>query len=207
MSNRATRKTLENRLRLAQAAARLMAEDGVLGFAHARRKATEQLGLGNGRHQPSNTEIEQALQEHQRLFQTDSQQQHLHNARRTALEAMRFLQRFSPRLTGPVLSGTATRHNPISLHLFCDTPEEVAIFLLEQHIPHEAGERRLNFGSMKNYPVLRFMAGDIPVELILLPCKTLHQPPLSPVDGRPQARVDPGQLESLLADPPDGQHW
>ncbi len=204
MPSRATRKNQEHRLRLAQAAARLMAEDGVLGFAHARRKAAERLGISNSRHLPSNSEIEQALQEYQRLFQADSQQQHLQTARLTALQAMRFLHAFSPRLTGPVLSGTATRHNPICLHLFSDNPKAVEVFLLDSHIPHEGSERRLNFGAITNYPLLRFMAGELTVELVILPCKHLHQLPISPVDGRPQKRADLTQLETLLASQMDG---
>lgn len=200
MTTRATRKSLENRLRLARTAARLMAEDGVPGFAHARRKAAAQLGISNKGHLPSNSEIEQALQEYQRLFQAGSQQQHLHSTRHTALEAMRFLRDFDPCLTGPVLNGTATRYNPISLHLFSDSPESVALLLLDRHIPYESDERRLNFGVTRNYPVLRFMAGEQAVELIILPCRMRNQSPLSPVDGRPQARADCAQLEALLAD-------
>jgi len=199
MSIRATRKTQENRLRLARTAARLMAEDGVSGFAHARRKAADQLGIRDKGQLPSNAEIEQALQEHQRLFQASSQQRYLHHARQTAMEAMHFLRDFDPRLTGPVLSGTVTRYHPITLHLFCDDPGAVALFLLERGIPCESGERRLNFGVMRSCPMLRFMAGEQELELIVLPCKSRNQAPLSPVDGRPQARVDKARLESLLA--------
>ena len=58
-----------HRILLAQEAARIMADEGVRDFRLAKRKAAERLGLPvNGTLMPRNTEIEQALIDHQRLF-------------------------------------------------------------------------------------------------------------------------------------------
>jgi hypothetical protein len=52
---------------------------------------------------------------------------------------------FDPRLVGPVLTGTASAHSDIQLHLFSESAEAVLIRLEERGVPHEALERRLRF--------------------------------------------------------------
>src|SRR5215472_14772431 len=104
---------------LAQEAARIMAEHGIRDFLVAKRKAAERFGVTDGAAVlPKNTEIEAALAEYQRLFGGESHVATLHAQRRAALRAMRYLREFEPRLVGPVLSGTATEHSEIQLHLF-----------------------------------------------------------------------------------------
>ena len=72
---------------------------------------------------PRNTEIEDALAEYQRLFDAGGHEQTLQEQRRAALHAMHWLSQFEPRLVGPVLTGTATAHADIQLHLFADRAE------------------------------------------------------------------------------------
>src|SRR5262245_6582154 len=104
---------------LAQEAARIMAEHGISDFFVAKRKAAERLGVPDGGAVlPKNTEIEAALAEYQRLFGGASHAESLHAQRRAALSAMRYLREFEPRLVGSVLSGTATEHSEVQLHLF-----------------------------------------------------------------------------------------
>ena len=78
-----------------------------------------------------------------------------------------FVERFSPRLVGPVLDGTADQHSEVNLHLFADPVEMVGHFLMEQHIPHELGERRLRMpsGDQARLPEYRFLAGDVAMAL------------------------------------------
>ena len=63
--------------------------------------------------------------------------------RLTALSAMEVLARFSPRLVGPVLNGTADANSVVNLHVFADSPEAVAMLLDERGIRYSAYERRL----------------------------------------------------------------
>ena len=93
---------------LAQEAARVMAEHGVRDFLFAKRKAAERFGVVDGSVLPRNTEIEEALAEYQRLFGGDDHVESLLAQRLAAVEAMRWLREFQPRLVGPVLHGTAT---------------------------------------------------------------------------------------------------
>jgi hypothetical protein len=190
----------QQRLRIAQEAARMMAEEGVHNFATAKRKAVERLGLAGLRNLPGNQEIEQALIAHQQLFRAFTQPQRLRRLREVALEAMQRLEAFEPRLVGPVLTGTADEHSPVQLHLFADTPEQLDLFLMDAHIPYEWSERTVRFTAeqQEKVPVCRFMAGDVALEMAVFPRDGLRQAPLSPVDGKPMRRLTSQALEELL---------
>ncbi len=125
---------------VADEAARIMREQGVDDFLLAKRKAADRLGVTDASILPRNTEIEAALVAHQRLFAADRHEADLAAMRRSALEAMRLMSDFQPRLVGPVLTGTASAHSEINLHLFTESPEAVSIRLEERGVPHEVLE-------------------------------------------------------------------
>ncbi|HTX23162.1 MAG TPA: hypothetical protein VMD03_00765 [Steroidobacteraceae bacterium] len=185
---------------LAQEAARVMAEHGIRDFLVAKRKAADRFGVTEGAVLPKNTEIETALAEYQRLFGGASHLESLQAQRRAALEAMRRLKDFEPRLVGPVLAGTATEHSDVQLHLFADSPEAVAISLMDQGIRHEITARRvrMNADRVLEYPGVRFEIDDQAIEVTVFPADGLRQAPVSPVDGRPMRRADVAELEALL---------
>jgi len=186
---------------LAQECARLMVEEGVKDYRAAKRKAALRLAVDDKAALPDNVEIERAVIEHQRLFHADRQAIRLRHLRQTALEAMRFLARFRPRLVGPVLHGTAGSHSEVQLHLFADTPKDVLMFLLEHRIPLETSERRqkLNSGDRVTLPVFRFEAGDALIELTVFAPLDEREAPPSPVDGRPLRRAGPTEVQLLLS--------
>ena len=192
----------DSRRLLTEEAARIMAEEGVWDFLFAKRKAAERLGFDpRSLHLPTNLEVEDALAKRQRLFQSDSQPNALRHLRETARAAMRLFERFDARLVGPVLSGTASAHAVVYLHVFTDMPEQVAFFLMEKGIPYENSARKLKSagGVMHEYPVYKFVAGDVPVELTVFGVDGIREAPASPVDGRPMKRGSLRELELLLA--------
>ena len=188
------------RRQLAEEAARIMREQGVDDFLSAKRKAAERLGVTDAAILPRNTEIEAAMADYHRLFAADRHEAELASLRRSALEAMRMMREFEPRLVGPVLTGTASGHSDISLHVFADTPEAVTIGLDERGIPHEVLERRLRFERDRTvtYPAVRFVAGHQTVDAVVFPKDGIRQAPLSPVDGKPMRRAAAHDVESLL---------
>ena len=198
----ARHKQHEKQLReqITQYAARVMNESGIRDFQMAKQKAAAALGVAAGKHMPTNSEIEKAIIDYQRLFEADEFPRRLSKLRRIACEAMKFLAQFNPRLTGSVLAGTATRHAPIELHLFCDYPEQVNILLLESRIPVEEKSKRIHLRSdvYADYPLLVFLVDGIKVELVLFSQHELRQAPLSPVDGKPIARASLSNLELLI---------
>jgi hypothetical protein len=181
-------------------AARIMREQGVDDFLLAKRKAAERLGVTDASILPRNTEIEAALVAHQRLFAADRHEADLAAMRRSALEAMRLMSDFQPRLVGPVLTGTASAHSEINLHLFTESPEAVSIRLEERGVPHEVLERRLRYerDRVVTYPALRFVAGRQTVDAVVFPLDGIRQAPSSPVDGKPMRRASAAEVEALL---------
>jgi len=201
MNKRSHARADQMRRALAQEAARIMSEQGIDDFLLAKRKAAERLGVGDASVLPKNTEIEAALADHHRLFAGERHDTALAVLRRTALNAMRMLKEFQPRLVGPVLSGNASAHSEINLHLFAENSETVAMHLLEQGIPHQVAERRLRYerDRIVSYPAFRFVAGNQPIDAVVFPLNGIRQSPASPVDGRPMRRGDAAEIEALLA--------
>ena len=113
---------------------------------------------------------------------------------------MRRLGEFQPRLVGAVLSGTATEHSGVQLHLFSDTAESVAIKLMDCGIRHEVTERRVRMNAERVLacPGLRFEIDDQTIDVTVFPTDGIRQAPVSPVDGKPMRRADVGELETLL---------
>lgn len=184
---------------VAQEAARILAHEGRKDYLVAKTKAAERLGVNPKSGLPTNQEIEQALFEHQSLFADQARQPMLRELRESAIKAMELLSPYKPRLVGPVLVGTAGEYPEVNLHLFADSMKEVVLFLIEQGIPYEDGEKRFRYGKEYRYlPVLRFFAGDIPFELTVFPPEGIRQAPLSPIDGRPMKRAGLEELEVLL---------
>ncbi|MBS0217608.1 MAG: hypothetical protein JSR63_05445 [Proteobacteria bacterium] len=195
-------RTKERRQRLAHEAARLMSENGIRDFHQAKLKAAERLGFHDDASLPRNREIEEALRGYQRLFHGDDMEERLRSRRETALRALDFFAPFEPRLVGPVLEGTADANAPVLLHLFCDDPREVAIWLQEHDIPADSRMRRLRLDRERSsdFDVWVFNADDATFDLTVLPRDALRQAPLSPVTEKPMARASASQLRALLAE-------
>ena len=185
---------------LAQEAARIMAEQGIDDYLLAKRKAAERLGATDIAVLPRNVEIEEALAEHHRLFGARTHGVALHASRRAAEQAMQLLARFEPRLVGGVLSGTASAHSEINLHVFADNAENVALELVDRGIPHEVMERRLRYepDRLVAYPAVRFRAGNHSIDAVIFPLDGIRQAPSSPVDGKPMRRAGLGEVRALI---------
>ena len=195
-------RTRELRTRLAQEAARVMAEQGIRDYHVAKLKAAERLGIRDDKTLPRNSEIEQALREYQRLYQFDTQPQLLRERRRIAVEAMKFFHAFEPRLVGAVLEGTADEHSAVTLHLFSDDPDAVPRYLQENHIPYEVQDRRLRIDreTWEEFPVYVFSADDIAMDLTVLPRDALRQAPFDRIAEKPMKRASLSAVEALLAE-------
>jgi hypothetical protein len=187
---------------VAEEAARIMREQGVADYLLAKRKAADRMGVTDASLLPRNTEIEAALVAHQRLFGAGRHAADLEALRRSALEAMRLMAEFQPRLVGPVLTGTASPHSEINLHLFSESPEAVSLKLEDRGIPHEVLERRMRFERDRTvtYPALRFVAGRQTVDAVVFPLDGIRQAPSSPVDGKPMRRANAAEVEALLSE-------
>ncbi|MBN1238024.1 MAG: hypothetical protein JXB36_05955 [Gammaproteobacteria bacterium] len=194
--------TASLRERLAQAAARLMMENGIEDFGLAKRKAAEKLGVRDLGALPSNQQIAESLAERQRIFEADTHPHRIENLRRTALSVMDLLAPFEPRLVGAVLAGTATISSPIELHAFSDAPESIVWQLAEHGVNVRDCERRYRYGSKlaAQIPAYRFVMNGAEVVVAAFPENGIRQAPLSPVDQKPMRRAPRSEVAELVDD-------
>ena len=190
----------ELRERLAQESARLMIEHGIIDYGLAKRKAAERLAVTTLGALPSNAQIEARLAERQRIFEPNDHASRISALRRLALELMRELRGFEPRLAGPVLSGTATSASRIELHVFAAHPEAVGFRLeLKGHKLTQSQQRfRFGGGRAVQIPAFRYQTDGARVLTSVFPENGIREAPLSSVNQRPMARASEREIESLV---------
>jgi hypothetical protein len=184
---------------IAELAAQYIAEDGLISYHTAKRKAADQLGFKQ-KDLPTNIEIERAVISYQNLFQNSFQPEELFKLRTTAIDVMNLFEKFSPRLAGSVLAGTAGSQSEIIVHLFSENPEAIGVRLMENNIPYKNSERRIRTTDKNTvtFPAYCFLAGHKSVVLILFPEKHLKQAPVCPIDEKPMKRANIKKLQALI---------
>jgi hypothetical protein len=190
------------RERIAAAAARIMAEDGIDDFALAKRKAVRQLGLQGRLALPGNDEIEAQLHAYRALYQAEEHPVRVVALRRTALDAMRALERFRPYLTGPVLQGTAGPYAEIELQLFPESPKEVELYLLDRRIAYHTHEvTRYSGDRARAVAVLAFDWQGTPLKLSVFDSRDERLALKTSAAGRVSERAGLAEVASMVAMP------
>jgi hypothetical protein len=195
------------RVLIAAEAARLMYEEEVKQYFTAKCMAAKRLlGRVAGKRLryrpadlPSNGEIRDALLALAELAEGSLRTRRLFAMRIVALEAMRAIAAFEPRLIGSVSTGHIRRGSDVDVQVFTD--DEGA---LEQHL-HGLGwvfeRERVTIqkgGEIREY--VHFHVVDVfPVELTVYARRDLRSRPRSSTDGKPIVRVRSSALEVLLA--------
>lgn len=178
---------------IAAAAARLMAEDGISDYHHAKKKAARQLGLPEHTAFPDNAEVEAELRAYRSLYQDEGHAELLSALRHSALELLELLVDFNPWLTGSVLDGTAGEHSHIDILLFADSAKEVEIFLLNRGIDVNHVDPR----SDKVEAVLQIETDTVDANLVIL-SPQLERVSMKHRDGRPRERMRAAELRLSL---------
>ncbi|MFO0548332.1 MAG: nucleotide-binding enzyme [Polyangiaceae bacterium] len=217
------------RARITLEAARLMIEEDVKQYFTAKRIAARRLlGRVEGRraacfrpHElPSNGEIREAILYLAELADGPLRRRRLFALRVVALEVMRPLEAFRPRLIGSVSTGHVRRGSDIDLHVFPEQEEDLERAFADLGW---AVERELaciqKGGEMREYVHYRFepsaelsrwiAACDGPrpnrepdpllVEFTVYEPRELRQTQRSSTDGKPIVRVTPRALDLLLS--------
>ncbi len=120
---------------IAAAAARLVVEDG-LEYGPAKRQAARLLALPARTPLPANEEVEDAVFDYIAVFCAETQAYELAQLRVLALRWMERMAEFRPYLASAVWRGSATRHTPIQIELFCDDCKSAEIKLIDQQITY-----------------------------------------------------------------------
>jgi hypothetical protein len=187
---------------LAQEAARVICEEQVTDFRVAKQKAAQRLGLGPRAALPDNAAVQQAVLEYQRLFGGHEYLEHLNRLRRAAVQTMKLLAAFQPRLVGAAVSGAINASHRVQLHAFLEKPEILDIFLQDRGLRYEAGDRRYRYsnGQEREMSLVCFDADGIGVDVAVFPIDESRHAPLNPADGLAYKRLDLVAVEALLND-------
>lgn len=194
------RRLRQTRLQVAAEAARIIATEGQHNYHAAKRKAADRIGVSERLALPSNTEVKQALKDYQMLYGGAQHDENVLRLRTVAVEIMRLLGIFSPRLVGSVLDGTADAHSRVSLHVFAESTEDVVLFFLERGMSFHEEQRQIRWhdGSHRPIPLFVFEWDEVTIELCVFSLVDLRQSPPSPIHGRPQKRAALPEVEALL---------
>lgn len=181
--------------------ARIVCEEDVLDYRAAKLKAMQRLGLSPRSAMPDNASIQAAVIEYQRIFGGHDYAERLIALRRAAVQAMKLLAEFNPRMVGAAVSGAITAAHRVQVQVFVDRPEAVDFFLGSRDIPYEQDERDYRYpdGREQPVPLARFEAGEIGVDIALFGLDDLRRTPLSPGDGLPMKRLKLAEAEALAA--------
>jgi hypothetical protein len=189
------------RIRIAAAAARIMAEEGIDDYALAKRKAARRLGAADSEALPANEEIAAELREYLALYRAEEHPERIEELRRVALAAMRALERFSPYLTGPVLEGLAGPYAEIELQLFPESSKEVELFLLDRDIAYDAtDERRYTGDRARAVAVISLTWQGVPLRLTVFDPRDERTALKTSLAGRVAARAGIAELAALIAE-------
>jgi hypothetical protein len=200
MSRKNTRQTAM-RARIAAAAARIMAEDGIDDFALAKRKAARRLGASETEALPANEEVQAELHAYRALYQPREHAERIAELRRIALDAMQALEQFNPYLTGPVLSGIAGPYAEIELQLFPESAKEVELFLLNRSIPYTTHEtRRYSRDRAHAVGVLSLSWNGAPLKLCVFDPRDERMALKTSQAGRVMDRAGIAEVGALLRD-------
>lgn len=200
MSRRANRQT-GMRARIAAAAARVMAEDGVDDFAMAKRKAARRLGAPDSEAMPTNDEVEAELRAYRALYQAQGHERIITELRSIALDLMKVLAHFHPYLTGPVLKGIGGAHSEIDLQLFPDSAKDVEMFLLNRDMAFGTREGR-RFSGDRTHAVSVFTLEwrGVPVRLSVFDRRDERVALKTSQAGRVVDRAGIAEVGALLRD-------
>ena len=186
---------------LPQLAAKLLVDGSARDFASAKRKAAAALGVTSQRELPDNRTLLSALIGYQQLFDLAAVTARNVQLRTAALNAMAFFRDFNPHLVGAVMVGSTLAHSAVTLHLFADETEQLSRFLLDAKIVFRVSGTalRVRRHTTERFTVYDVWFKDIEFKLVVMPLRSLFNPPLNPVDGAPYRRLGPTQLRTLLA--------
>ena len=195
------------RARIAAAAARIMAEDGIDDFALAKRKAARQVGAEDTQALPANDEIEAELRAYRALYQPSEHPERIAQLRRIAFDAMRELRGFNPYLTGAVLTGLAGRYAEIDLQLFPESAKEVEIFLLDRNLPYSTSEGRRYSGDRAHAVTLLSLTWQgAPLRLSIFDPRDERLALKTTQAGKVMERAGIAEVGALISTQPHGKH-
>lgn len=191
---------------IALEAARLMYFEGVSQYLEAKRVASRRVLGARWRgvqyrpaDLPSNGEIRAALLQLASMAEGEDRTRRLAAMRIVALEVMRVLDPYYPRLIGSVWSGHVRRGSDIDLHVFAESPETLECDLWARGWEVEHEEVLIRVGNdFRTFHHLHVLDRPFPVELSVYSLRERRITTRSSVDGQSIDRVSADRVLGVL---------
>lgn len=167
----------------------------------AKRKAAGQLRIDwkyAPKDLPSNAEIREQVLLLANMLEGDKRGEDLREMRLLALQIMRLLEPFRPRLIGSTLTGHIRKGSDIDLHVFTDHLPALTDVLDDHALPYTIEQK--NITKLGQSTVYTHVHLDLsyPIELTVY-TRAQHRTVFrSLITGKPIERANLGELESLL---------
>lgn len=179
--------THNDRLAVADLAARYMLEQGLRDYKQAKLKACQALNLQVN---PSNAEITQCMAERQRLFSDANADDQLESALTVAQQCAQLLNQFNPSLADNLLDSHIGSNEAITIHCSADHPDEVAMLLMSSGIDYRIHDKLFRFSNQQTAtrPVIQCHADGFDVNLVIFTRQEWSNKPVSPRTGEVMQR-------------------
>jgi hypothetical protein len=192
---------LKLRRQIAWEAARLMYDRQESEYKTAKMKAARRICKGwvKPADLPSNAEIRDQIEMLARMHEGSARTENLLAMRLAALNMMRRLAAFRPRLIGSVLTGHIRHGSDIDLHLFSDTAEAITHVLDAEALDYTVERKQVRKHGEERIFTHIHLVDRYAIELTIYSADQAHHVFKSSITGKAIERASIAELEQFLA--------
>ena len=157
------------KISVANLAAQLIMENGIKDYLYAKKKAAKSLGINENANLPTNSQIDKAIDEFNKIFNPNIDIEFLQQFKTQALELMSIFKNFKPHLMDQLSQGIIPKFPEIKINLFADNLKDVEYVLLNSELSYDFKEVKMNAKggkhSVKSIPTIYLENLSIPAEI------------------------------------------
>ena len=157
------------KISVANLAAQLIMEEGIKDYLFAKKKAAKSLGLNENVSLPTNSQIDKAIDDFNKIFNPNIDIEFLQQFKNQALEVMNIFKNFKPHLMNQLSQGIIPKFPEIKINLFADNLKDVEYVLLNSELSYDFKEIKMNAKegkySIKSIPTIYLENLSIPAEI------------------------------------------
>ena len=157
------------KISVANLAAQLIMEEGIKDYLFAKKKAAKSLGLNENVSLPTNSQIDKAIDDFNKIFNPNIDIEFLQQFKTQALEVMNIFKNFKPHLMNQLSKGIIPKFPEIKINLFADNLKDVEYVLLNSELSYDFKEVKMNIKegkpSIKSIPTIYLDNLSIPAEI------------------------------------------
>tara|TARA_B110000114_G_scaffold6992_1_gene7122 strand:+ start:197 stop:826 length:630 start_codon:yes stop_codon:yes gene_type:complete len=154
---------------VANLAAQMIMEEGIKDYLYAKKKAAKSLGLNEKASLPTNSQIDKAIDDFNKIFNPNIDIEFLQQFKTHALEIMDIFKNFKPHLMNQLSEGIIPKFPEIKINLFADNLKDVEYVLLNSELSYDFKEVKMNNkvgkNLIKSIPTIYLDNLSIPAEI------------------------------------------